>query len=266
MTTKTVHIDDKNQIEAFLRKNVFLNIYSLGDLDDFFRPYTNWYALTNTEGIKAIVLVYMSGSLPCLHALTESENIHYMEELLQSLIPIFPERFYAHLSLGLEGALGKHYSLKSHGEHYKMALTKKYLLSRVDTSEVIALSISDLDEIVSLFEAAYPENWFDPRLLDTNQYYGIRESSKLISVAGVHVYSRRYRVAALGNITTHPEYRGKGYGTAVTAGVCKSLLREIDHVGLNVKTDNTSAIRCYEKLGFEILDSYGEYEVEHLPS
>jgi ribosomal protein S18 acetylase RimI-like enzyme len=266
MTTKTVHIDDKNQIKAFLRKNVFLNIYSLGDLDDFFRPYTNWYALTNTGGIKAMVLIYTSGNLPCLHALTEGENIHYMEELLQSLIPILPERFYAHLSSGLEGTLVKHYTLKSHGEHYKMALTRKSLPSRIDTSEVIALSMSDLDEIVSLFQAAYPENWFDSRLLDTNQYYGIRKSSNLISVGGVHVYSRQYRVAALGNITTHPEYRGKGYGTAVTARVCKSLLCETDHVGLNVNVDNTSAIRCYEKLGFEILDSYGEYEVEQLPA
>jgi ribosomal protein S18 acetylase RimI-like enzyme len=262
---KTIHLNDKNQIEAFLRNNVFLNIYSLGDLDDFFRPYTNWYALTYTAGIKAMILVYTGGSLSCLHALTEDENIHYMEELLQSLIPIFPERFEAHLSLGLEGTLEKHYTLKSHGEHYKMALTRKSLLSRIDTSEVIALSMSDVDEIVSLFQAAYPENWFDPRLLDTNQYYGIRESSKLVSVGGVHVYSRRYRVAALGNITTHPEYRGKGYGRAVTAGVCKSLLGEVDHVGLNVKVDNTSAIRCYEKLGFEVVDSYGEYEVEHLP-
>jgi len=266
MTAKTIHLDDKNQIEAFLRKNVFLNIYSLGDLDDFFWPSTNWYALTNTTWIKAMILVYTGGSLSCLHALTEGENIHYMEELLLSLISTFPKRFYAHLSLGLEGTLGKHYTLKSHGKHYKMALTKESALSRIDTSEVIALSMSDLNEIVSLFQAAYPENWFDPRLLDTNQYYGVRVSGKLVSLAGVHVYSRRYRVAALGNITTHPEYRGKGYGTAATARLCKSLLHEIDHVGLNVKVDNASAIRCYKKLGFEAVDSYGEYELEHLPS
>lgn len=266
MITKTVYLDDKNQIEAFLRNNVFLNIYSLGDLDDFFWPYTNWYALTNTAGIKAMILVYTGGNLSCLHALTEGENTHYMEELLFSLIPIIPKRFHAHLSSGLEGTLAKHYTLRSHVKHYKMALTKESQLSRIDTSQVIALSVSDLSEIVRLLKAAYPENWFDPRLLDTNQYYGIRESGKLISVAGVHVYSRRYRVAALGSIATHPEYRGKGYGTAVTARVCKSLLHETDHVGLNVKVDNTSAIRCYENLGFEAIDSYGEYEVEHLPS
>jgi predicted GNAT family acetyltransferase len=66
----------------------------------------------------------------------------------------------------------------------------------------------------------------------------------------------------LGNITTHPDYRGRGYGRIVTAGVCKSLLSEIDHIGLNVKADNASAIRCYEKLGFEVIGSYGEFEVE----
>ncbi|MHC4559779.1 MAG: GNAT family N-acetyltransferase, partial [Planctomycetota bacterium] len=114
----------------------------------------------------------------------------------------------------------------------------------------------------SFFKKAYPGNFFEPRMLETNQYYGIRESDELISIAGVHVYSQRYKVAALGNITTHPNYRGRGYGTTVTAKVCKSLLREIDHIGLNVKADNTSAVRCYEKLGFEVVDSYGEFEIE----
>ncbi|MHC4596471.1 MAG: GNAT family N-acetyltransferase [Planctomycetota bacterium] len=100
-------------------------------------------------------------------------------------------------------------------------------------------------------------------MLETKRYFGIRQSGELISAAGVHVYSHRYQVATLGNIATHPKYRGKGYGTTVVAKVCKSLLCEIDHIGLNVKADNTSAIRCYERLGFQVIDSYGEFEVEH---
>ena len=72
----------------------------------------------------------------------------------------------------------------------------------------------------------------------------------------------KWQKSSLGNITTHPKYRGRGYGTTVTAKVCKSLLREIDHIGLNVKADNISAIKCYEKLGFEVIDSYSEFEVE----
>jgi GNAT superfamily N-acetyltransferase len=263
---KAVCLHDKNKIETFLRSNVFLNIYGLGDLDDFFWPYTTWYALTNTAGVQTIALMYTGGSLPCLHALAEDDKVIYIEELLRCLIPIFPRSFYAHLSLGSESILAEHYTLRPHGKHYKMALTDKSLLSNVDTSQAVVLSISHLSEIISLFNKAYPGNYFEPRMLETKQYYGVRESGELVSVAGVHVHSPRYQVAALGNIATHPDYRGRGDGTTATAKVCKSLLCEIDNIGLNVKVDNISAIRCYERLGFEVINSYGEFEVELKPS
>ena len=259
---EAVCLHDKDTIETFLRGNVFVNIYSLGDLDDFFWPYTTWYALTDSAGIRAIALIYTGGSLPCLHALAESDKAVYTEELLRCLAGILPRRFGAHLISGSEGILAECYHLRPFGRHDKMALTDKSRLSNFDTSQVENLSMSNLGEIMSLFEKAYPRNFFEPRMLETEQYYGIRRSGALVSVAGVHVYSARYRVAALGNIATHPDYRGKGYGRIAAARVCKSLLNEIDHIGLNVKADNTSAIRCYEKLGFEAIGSFGEFEAE----
>ncbi|MHC4489548.1 MAG: GNAT family N-acetyltransferase, partial [Planctomycetota bacterium] len=120
---KAVCLHDKSKIETFLRGNVFLNIYSLGDLDDFFWPYTTWYALTDTAGIQAFALMYTGGSLPCLHAFAEDDKVTYTEELLRCLIPILPRCFHAHLSLGLESILTEHYTLRPHGKHYKMALT-----------------------------------------------------------------------------------------------------------------------------------------------
>jgi RimJ/RimL family protein N-acetyltransferase len=259
---KVVCLHDKDAIETFLRGNVFVNIYSLGDLDDFFWPYTNWYALTDSEGIRAIALMYTGGHLPCFHALTEDDKAIYAEELVRYLIPILPRLFHAHLMAGSESILEEYYHLRPFGVHERMALTDKTLLTNIDTSKTELLSVSNLDEITNLFETAYPGNFFDSKMLETKQYYGIRQWGELISVAGVHVYSRRYRVAALGNITTHPDYRGKGYGRIVTARLCKSLLSDVDHIGLNVKADNVSAIRCYEKLGFEVIGSYGEFEVE----
>ena len=259
---KAVCLHDKSTIETFLRGSVFLNIYGLGDLDDFFWPDTTWHALTDESGIQAIALIYTGGKLPCLHIHAEDDKIVYAEKLLHYLIPTLPERFHAHLNLGLENILAERYTLRPHGKHYKMALINKSLPSNVDTSQATGLSKSHLSEILNLFEKAYPGNFFEPRMLETKQYYGIRHSGELISAAGVHVYSRRYKVAALGNITTHPKYRGKGYGTTVTARVCQSLLCDIDHIGLNVKADNTSAIKSYKKLGFEVVGSYGEFEVE----
>ena len=84
---KAVCLHDKSTIETFLRGNVFLNIYGLGDLDDFFWPYTTWYALTDSAGIQAIALMYTYGSLPCLHALAEGDKVIYTEELLRCLVP-----------------------------------------------------------------------------------------------------------------------------------------------------------------------------------
>ena len=259
---KVVCLHDKNTIETFLRGNVFFNIYSLGDLDDFFWPYTTWYALIDSTGIQAIALMYTGGSLPCLHALAEDDKAKNAEELLSYLVPVLPRRFHAHLMSGAEDILTEYYHLRPFGRHDRMALVDKSPLANIDTSEAEGLLMSNLSEILSLFETAYPGNFFEPRMLETKQYFGIRRSGELVSVAGVHVYSAHYRVAALGNITTHPDYRDRGYGKTVTARVCKSLLSEIDHIGLNVKSDNASAIKCYEKLGFKIVGSFGEYEVE----
>ncbi|MFB0555881.1 MAG: hypothetical protein ACETWQ_21460 [Phycisphaerae bacterium] len=83
---KAVCLHDKSTIETFLRGNVFLNIYSLGDLDDFLWPHTTWYALTDIVSVQAIALMYTGGSLPCFHALAEDGKGIYIEELLRCLI------------------------------------------------------------------------------------------------------------------------------------------------------------------------------------
>jgi predicted GNAT family acetyltransferase len=98
-------------------------------------------------------------------------------------------------------------------------------------------------------------------MVATGRYFGVREDGQLICIAGVHVYSPRYRVAALGNIVTHPAHRNRGHATRATARLCQALLDEVDHIGLNVKADNEAAIACYRKLGFEVVAPYGEFNI-----
>ena len=117
----------------------------------------------------------------------------------------------------------------------------------------------DLDEVSRLYDLAYPENAFDPRMLETGCFRGIRQDGSLVSAAGVHVYSGRYRVAALGNVATHPVYRGRGLSRAATAATCLALLETVDDIGLNVRADNVPAVACYRHLGFEIAAHYGEF-------
>lgn len=258
---KTVCLHAKDQIEAFLYRHPFLHLYSIGDLDDFFWDYTTWYALLDQQQIKQLVLLYTGTSLPVLLGLTE-EPTDLMKELLQSIAHLLPKKFYAHLSGDAITVLTNDYQIESHGLHYKMALTNSSCLDSVDTSEVKPLSTFDVNDLKELYRVAYPGNWFDLRMIETGCYYGIRRGASLVSVAGVHVYSQQYKVAGLGNITTHPQFRGQGLAKVVCAKLCKELLQKVEQIGLNVKADNTSAIACYTKLGFEAIATYEEYSLD----
>ena len=77
-------------------------------------------------------------------------------------------------------------------------------------------------------------------------------AERLVSVAGTHIVSDNERIAALGNVMTHPGYRGQGLATMATSAVCEELLeRGIELIGLSVSRSNMAAIRVYEKIGFK---------------
>lgn len=257
---KVICLHDKTKVESFLLKDVFLHLYSLGDLDDFFWPYTTWYALQENAEVRAIALIYTGQPLPTLLALSRPGPA--MQELLRSIVYLLPRRFYAHLSPGLEGLLEDDYRIHPHGPHYRMALKDTAALLEVDCAGVVRLGRQDLDDILRLYGSSYPDNWFDPRMLQSGQYFGLRRGQELVAVAGIHVYSERYGVAALGNIATHPERRRRGYARLVTARLCQSLCERVDHIGLNVKADNRAAVSLYRGLGLEVVAAYGEFLLE----
>lgn len=253
-------LHSKRDIEAFLRRDLFLHLYELGDLDDFFWNYTTWYALSENHKIKQLVLFYTQAHLPVLLGL--SKDIDSLKDLLQSILHLLPKRFYAHLSKDAVGVFAEDYQVRSHGLHSKMALTNPTYLDAVDPLNVMPLTKADAPALKELYQASYPGNWFEPRMLQTKQYFGIKQGLQLISVAGVHTYSPEFSVATLGNITTHPAFRNQGLGKAVSTQLCRSLLQTVQHIGLNVRTDNAAAISCYTKLGFEIVATYKEYALE----
>ena len=251
-------VHDRATLETFFRRNPLWNAYSLGDLDDAFWPHTTWYALAEDGEFQAVALMYSGLTLPTLLCMDDPHDPSRHKELLGTLLPLLPARFYAHLGCGLAEVLKDRYSLLSHGLHCKMVLTDRSRLPGQDDERAVALTRNDLLEVQAFYEAAYPGSWFEPQMLDTCQYLGLRLKGELASVAGVHVYSPTYRVAALGNIATVPTHRDKGCAKAVTGQLCRHLLGTVDHIGLNVKADNAAAIACYESLGFEIQGTYEE--------
>jgi predicted GNAT family acetyltransferase len=250
-------LHDKAEIEQYLRQDVYLHLYGLGDLDDFFWPHTLWFGSMDNAGLDALALVYTGCSLPTLLAL--SRRIDAVRKLLDSMRHLLPSRFYAHLSPGVEAVFHGEYDCDPHGEHYKLALKDTTVVRQYDCAATCPLTEAHLEELGEFYDKSYPGNWFDPRMLATGQHYGVREADLLVSVAGIHVFSPRYRVAALGNIATLPSRRGRGYAGRATARLCQSLLEHVEHIGANVKADNGAALSCYRQLGFEIVASYEEF-------
>jgi predicted GNAT family acetyltransferase len=134
----------------------------------------------------------------------------------------------------------------------------KFLSYHSDDDNIIKLDITRKDEILKFYNQAYPENYFNLRILETDKYYAYMIDGKIASISGVHVYSDKYNIAVLGNITTHPDFRRKGLSTKVTSKLLAKLDLESMTICLNVKADNISAITTYEKLGFEKVHEYEE--------
>ena len=115
----------------------------------------------------------------------------------------------------------------------------------------VRLTVEHSGQIEALF--AQGEGFaFHPAQLEQGVFFGLLLQDQLVAIAGTHLVSPTNRVAAVGNVLTHPRHRGKGYGKATTSAVVVELIeRGIRDVVLNVAQDNTPAIHIYQKLGFE---------------
>src|SRR5207249_10327266 len=130
----------------FARRNPFLHLYEIGDLDDFFWPHTIWYAFQEEGQVRQLALFYTDMRLPTLLAYPE-QPLDSMRELLRALLPLLPRRFYAHLNEQAADVFADAYRLRSHGAHQKMGLTDVSRLGRCDTSGAVALSAADVGEL-----------------------------------------------------------------------------------------------------------------------
>jgi RimJ/RimL family protein N-acetyltransferase len=257
-----VELRDRERIASFCRRRPAVQAYLLGDLDDFFWPHTRWLGWEPDGRLEQLALVYAEPDPPVLLTFAEggAPGLVGAAALLRAVAADLPGSLYAHLTPGLLEALAPRLvPVTEPVRHAKLGLVSPDRLAAHDTEHAELLGPGDLVEVEAFYARAYPGTWFQPRMLETRRYVGIRRDGELACVAGVHVVSRDYRVAALGNVATLPSARGAGLATAACARLCRLLLDDgIDVVSLNVRADNAPALRAYAKLGFEHAADYVE--------
>lgn len=251
--------DDDGRVDAALRADAALHAYGLGDLDPFYRPLSR-FALRG----RAVLVLYRGFDPPPLLLLARPADLDDLRALVRTVAPDLPRRCYAHASPGALERVPLRRGVE-HGAHLKMALPGRAALRPAPPPEsmnIVPLGRDDLARVEALLAASHPANAFEPRSLALGAYRGVVDAhGDLVAMAGLHVLSAARGVAALGNVATRPDLRGRGLAAAATAAVVRDLPASVDVVALNVAAGNAPAIRCYERLGFEHVAPYDEVEV-----
>lgn len=126
--------------------------------------------------------------------------------------------------------------------------------------------LSDLDDLVALEESSFATDRLSRaqyrRHLDSETAQVLVASANHRRFLGTAVvfFRKGTQVARLYSIATHAQARGKGVGSALLqAAEDLARRRHCTALRLEVRTDNETAIRLYERLGYVRIGRYGHY-------
>lgn len=232
--------DPLEAIRQVLETDRAWSAYALADLDPDEADRCDWFVAD-----KAVALLYRGLQPPVLFAHGDPEALPMLARQLPACRCIYTLRPEA------RSRLSPRLETQHELDMWRMVLEPENYRHPL-LEEIVRLGPQDLPRLRRLF-ARHPDrpDAFQPRQLEHGVFFGIQGSDGLLSVAGTHILSRAEGVAAIGNVFTCPEARGRGLATAVTGAVVEALLQEgIGLIVLNVAQENQPAIRCYQRLGF----------------
>ncbi|MBU0495003.1 MAG: GNAT family N-acetyltransferase [Chloroflexi bacterium] len=238
-------VSDPARLLGILDRERLYAAYAIGDLDPVMFPTTKWYVV-EAHDVLALGLLFNGLSLPIIFTLGDVEGVTTILE--QSLRP---PTAYFNCRAGHLPAVTRCYELRERQEMWRMTLTAATFQPVATPERPQRLSVADLRHLNKLYEMAEAQA-FAAYQVEQGVFYGLRVDGQLVATAGTHVISPRYGVGAVGNVFTHPAYRGHGYAAACTSAVVQDLIQlGCQDIVLNVNVHNHIAQHVYERLGFQ---------------
>ncbi len=262
-----IETKDKGKIHKFLLEDPYLHLYEIGDLQEQLFKHINWHAATESGKILSIAMLYgnLYGSKDPIFFLLENKNTEAARQMARELLPKLPIKMYCHVSKSISDILKQRYYFGTRFDFIKMKLAGDILADmHIKYPEyTFRINKNDFEGINGFLKSVNPDAFFNNAMLNSEKYFCIRKNNEILSMAGVHLYTKEFGIAVIGNVATAEKHRGKGYATSVTASLCRDIWDdEVKLIGLNVRADNIPAIKAYEKIGFQKHAEYEEIRVE----
>jgi ribosomal protein S18 acetylase RimI-like enzyme len=250
MTLHSFHMADKDTVRDYLNRERVYSAYMLGDLDDEHWHHCEFYGAgpAAENSVAGLVLRY-TGFSPNLLVL--SGEPAPVEALLLSFDRTDP--VYVTATDTNYPVFQQFYNTPEARHMWRMAFDTSTDLTQYEGEAVHLQGPADTARVKALFQQAGPEAgiFFTAEQVNGGAFYGIFSDGQLVAVAGTHIVSANESVAAVGNVYTRPAYRGRGFAGQCTAATTRHLVeRGIRTIVLNVKQQNSIAIKVYEKLGY----------------
>lgn len=229
-------LTDKHHIRAILLRDPAWCVYALGDLSAAMFPKTEWFTPDLTLVLKdfgtSILFAMGTGSVrEALETVTWPVRLQVQREARDEIARVATiERELLMWRMAWNGGVERPFDPKA---------------ARLGATDVAAVQRLYADGE----STGESPDFFYPSMVGDGVFFGVFEARELVAVAGTHLVSRDEGAAAIGNIYTRRDRRGRGLGRVVTTAVLNEL-RDLDTIGLNVRADNAAAIHLYESLGF----------------
>jgi ribosomal protein S18 acetylase RimI-like enzyme len=115
--------------------------------------------------------------------------------------------------------------------------------------DLIPLHSKHIPAMLDLTKLTNPGPFYN-RTIEFGNYYGIFAGNQLVAMAGQRLDLGKY--IEISAVCTHPDHLGHGYATTLILHLATLIRAQSAIPFLHVRTDNTGAIKIYEKLGFSI--------------
>jgi GNAT superfamily N-acetyltransferase len=240
---------DRLLLRTFLERDRLFAAYALCDLDDQEFRHTRWGIALDGDRPVAAVLEH-AGILPQpVFAMGEPSGV---AAVLREVIK--PRLAFVAVRPEVLPAVEHFYRVDPGVPMLRMWVDRASFRPHPGlASRLLPAEVADLNRLYGMGFAS----WLPPSAIAEGVYYGVRIRGLLVAAAGTHVVSREARLAVVGNVLTHRDYRGRGLAKTTTSAVTQELLRTCDQVVLNVRADNAPAIAAYRALGYQ---EYARFE------